>query len=123
VVTEKPLYVRVAEALGWTGIEIEYVGQFDFALGTPPGTARGTPSPGHLGIQQPPTALVPRYDVDWSATGPLIERYVSEAIDTGAFEASSWEVQARGAVGWARGRTLLLAVCNLILELRKSGKL
>ena len=96
--TEKPLHVRVAEALG------------DI-----PGQA--------LGYR--------RYDTDWSATGPLIER-LGIAIErrSGNIPAFQW-VAAECICAdhdhnlsdpFGHGEGALIAVCNLILALHEAGK-
>jgi hypothetical protein len=55
-VTDKPLHVQVAEALGWTDChqkphDEEWWGYVNYSQGY---------------------RSIPRYDLDWSATGPLI---------------------------------------------------
>jgi hypothetical protein len=69
---------------------------------------------------------VHRYDVAWSVTGPLIEKFkLAVREDCGwiayfEFDICGGEVdyQAR-----AEGETLLGAVCNLIVELKEKGVL
>jgi hypothetical protein len=104
---EKPLHVQVAEALGWRVLGIATPRWSD-------GVDRYT---GH-----DPTGVfalaVPRYDTDWSATSPLIERlglvlYCSDR---------PW-ADAPGQNVSADGETPLIAVCNLILALKEAGKL
>jgi hypothetical protein len=118
---EKPLHVRVAEALGWTSIG--------------PGNSMNLSDPGAgyppknqiVGHKEP----IPRYDTDWAATGPLIERY---GIDTEAISYSptdrTYGWKARACPVWngdesmtTYGETPLLAVCALILALHEAGKL
>ena len=62
---EKPLHVRVAVALGWTECEPGGI--------MLPGNHEGFP-PGPRVIGQLKQS-VPRFDIDWETTGPLIERY------------------------------------------------
>jgi hypothetical protein len=112
---EKPLHVQVAEALGW---------QHDGALMSMTGTRPGGSYP----------QRIPRYDTDWAATGPLIERYdlalepTSIAIRSALPDSEPWTATAglrntRNGQEWARGATPLLAACNLILSLAAAGKL
>jgi hypothetical protein len=121
-VDEKPLHVHVAEALGWTGCQPYAEGVAWFGRGTEPGDQTETPSD------------VPWYDTDWSATGPLIEKYCIEVSNDGAYD---FDEEERSQVDWravanaeipggmheAEGPTPLKAVCNLLLALGKSGKL
>jgi len=70
------------------------------------------------------------YDTNWNATGPLIERLGIELLQHHVL--GGW-LAARGCrrddlgalVGGAtaHGRTQLIAVCYLILELHRSGRL
>lgn len=57
----------------------------------------------------------PRYDTDWSATGPLIERLRIDIVNHETF----WTAVKGGADGGPHrkrdGDTALLAVCNLLL--------
>lgn len=123
----KPLHVRVAEALGcaphqetnvwWRCTCGDYAHNSDGEDGGP-----------HE------SGILCDYDTDWSATGPLIERY-RIAIDVYDYEENAW--YARFDVGHghdgepfvmsgaeeATGPTPLLAVCNLILALAAAGKL
>lgn len=128
---DKPLHVRVAEALGWTGIEAgNACGGWDGVaiddriwIGRPPGELV-------VGCECPP---IHRYDTDWSATGPLIEQF-GIALDRGIFtHGAGWRAgwthgpwDDIGAEWWARnaeGRTPTEAICNLILTLHEAGRL
>jgi len=112
---EKPLNVRVAEVLGWTGIK--FMGK----------TWWGFSGPGLHAGEMP----VPAFDTEWSATGPLIEQYDLEVGPTYAGLGSrlpSWSATAhsrenRDGEEYARGDTPLVAVCNLIITLHAEGKL
>lgn len=78
----------------------------------------------------------PRYDTDWNATGPLIERYnITLFRDYGIFGGTKpwtdyWRAMFRavddlqfGAEKEALGPTPLIAACNLLLALYAAGKL
>jgi hypothetical protein len=138
---EKPLHVRVAEALGWT----------DLTEGPPmlPGdepTWLGMPPVGDsslilsavdhkervvtltMGIRS-----VYRYDLDWSKTGPLIERFLVMVHPPASIYVLWGAITSGGSLGRdvtepaqvqaATGRTPQIAVCNLILALAAAGKL
>jgi hypothetical protein len=120
---DTPLHVQVAEALGCrprlcVGCDAD-------------GTNRRTwwdcecGDWAHCGGPDTPTQDVSRYDTDWSATGPLIEKY---GIGIELWEDNQWRVwyesddlsmDIHGDVG----NSVLVAVCRLILALGKAGKL
>ena len=126
---EKPLHVQVAEALGWTYVEPEMTRpewgwqEPDWWLLLRDNDPR---------FPEPMRGSPPDFDTDWSATGPLIEKYglrlwphpvdrwiakwQGEAIGDGEY-AGQYEMQA------ADGDTPLVAVCHLILALKAAGKL
>lgn len=123
VSAEKPLHVLVAEKLGWTGAKI-YPARPGTIYDTPHWRARPAPNASR--------AEVPRYDTDWSATGPLIERFGIELCAPGEHGGSEVNWLASKRIGWipvgnsphayadttdAEGSTPLIAVCNLILAL------
>jgi hypothetical protein len=109
----KPLHVQVAEALGY---EVGYVGL----------EQRITKAVSPMEMVLGP---VPRYDTDWAATGPLIEKYgISVRLSPFPTDAALPWVAWAGATDVTgrlreRGPTPLIAVCNLILLLKESGKL
>lgn len=132
--TEKPLHVRVAEALGWADcLPFEAWGEVDpdHWCGEAPEPREVTP--GFFSHHDD----IPHFDTDWSATGPLIERLsilLAYAEGVGSFT-SRW-VAATGFGGGygehyiddkldqiGEGETPLIAVCNLILALHAAGKL
>lgn len=122
---EQPLHVQVAEALGWTDCHL--CGHKEcgpgFWVGDVP-VVDGTIRESHL---------MPRYDTDWAATGPLIEKY---GIDINHFgdgnpadcaDPMSWfarhERREWGTWDECEAATPLLAVCALILLLKSLGEL
>jgi hypothetical protein len=121
--SDKPLHVRVAEALGWTDcLPFEAWGVVDpeHWVGTPPGW---TYTVADIGKSTEP----PRYDTDWSATGPLIER-LGIHIEPDACHEPEWLAfvlhgDEQFSVSEATQPTPLLAVCHCILALKEAGKL
>lgn len=127
---EQPLHVRVAEALGWdTAASLH---SWDEAAEGYRGCTRCDQLAHWNGPE--PELCVPRYGTDWSATGPLIERYkiqvwhqedpLAEILGPldGPWRATH-EVCASPDLGACTGPTPLIAVCNLILALKEAGKL
>ena len=117
----RPLRVRVAEAIGWTGIRHEDINGIDEWWGTAPGHSFESP--------------IPDYDTDWAFTGPLIER-----IKIHLAEGRIWQGGNNWRHGWSAdapnhtnygddpcpqewAETPLLAACHLILALKESGHL
>jgi hypothetical protein len=107
---DKPLHVQVAEVLGWSSLSLS--GRLDRPwVGYPPKLPI-------VGSKE----LVPNFDIDWAATGPLIEQYrlrVSPIYGAPEWIADSW----KGGFYEASGLTPLIAVCNLILKLAEGKKL
>ena len=119
--TEKPLHVRVAEALG------DDFGPCDWAfycdaegnlVCSECGAAIRTPEAGRH------ERAIRRYDTDWSATGPLIEKYQVglEEPENGGMWTAYYRIREDETMH-AYGPTVLMAVCNLILALKEAGKL
>lgn len=113
---DKPLHVRVAEALGWINVlPFEADGIVDESNWT------GDDPSGEGGF-------VPNYDTDWSATGPLIEKNgiaifpTSEAV-LAKTSFGRWTASILAFESCESGPTPLIAVCNLILALAEAGKL
>ena len=122
--TKKPLHVQVAEALGWTNSEENKDGDYWEALPPQDGSAHYLFAEDcwpRASYEESQETLVPHYDTDWSATGPLIEKYGIETKPNGAF----WQAWVdEPAIGGAEvGPTPLLAVCHLLLSLKTAGKL
>jgi hypothetical protein len=111
----KPLHVRVAEALGWVVYD-------QGGLMLPAGRGTLGHAPGAAIVGHP--VQIPWFDTDWSATGPLIEKY-GIMITPGVPGFSSWEAYVKVDVrsDGTDGGTPLEAVCNLILALAEAGKL
>lgn len=113
---EKPLHVRVAEALGTFHKQHEWdePDWRDRAFSQGCTYACGA-------LKHEPCA--PRYDTDWAATGPLVEKY---QLRISPFGGSLWEAwvneTAHGGIR-GPGRTPLEAICNLLLALHAAGKL
>lgn len=121
---DKPLHVRVAEALGWT--------ECDHSARSEPWEFHDEEPRIRVGLGIPPGESerqeLPRYDTDWSATGPLIERYQIELEWKGKppewIASYGWQVgRLPPHVLEGRGLTPLFAVCQLILALHAAGKL
>ena len=123
---EKPLHVRVAEALGckpWhgtTGGGDWYECRCATTHGEYP-----TTGPQPHGQHYSTGFLVLRYDTDWSATGPLIEGYALSVAPRRLvkghkrdWQALSWRLEIAGG---AVGPTPLIAVCNLLVALAEKG--
>lgn len=126
---EKPLHVRVAEALGCKLYEQrrlhpEYphkimgpiIGWFCHC----PERAHGEPDEDCDAFGE-----VLRYDTDWSATGPIIEKYGiglrrQYLVNLDDF---FWTAVARNSELYLDAVHPLIAVCNLILALKEAGKL
>lgn len=136
---ELPLHVKVAEVLGWSGVEekLEWngcvrkardgSGEWEQDVNPVWRGAPATGAPAWYGD------MVPRYDTDWSATGPLIEKYriCIEAGLHGGHHSKPWSAwlnrhspAIRDYDGEAAdGPTPLIAVCRLLLALHEGGKL
>lgn len=133
--TERPLHVQVAEVLGYgecspCGEE----GAWHFAPGngaayredfTP--TWRDVFDYGEWHRCEHDRNLVPRFDTDWSATGPLIEKYgltiTPEWLMTEPKKLDGWMARAPTFHEAWYGRHPLEAICNVIVALAAAGKL
>lgn len=138
---EKPLHVRVAEALGWTTVGNEAGvgiwtgltgpnGQVIEWGGHPPGDTE-EPREGELWADWRRRAKpIPRYDT-WQEIGPLIERFgIGVAMTQKAFDTEprlpgdNWiATRFDDPSPLEIGPTPLIAVCNLLLSLHSAGKL
>lgn len=109
---KKPLFVRVAEAVGWTAI-ITDAADGDYWAGLEPGDT-----------EAPMPAIIPHYDRDANALlpyllkynigfGPVYHRYHESH---GKWVASTFYYESYGP-------DPLTACCNLILKLAEKGKL
>lgn len=113
--SEKPLHIQVAEALGWTeiclgGKDVQPQYACDW-FGKPPAWDKSRiPDYKHS---------VPDYTIDWRETGPLIEKY---EITVGTRDGIYWAHRQKNFQN-AAGPTPLIAICNLLLDLHKAGKL
>jgi hypothetical protein len=134
--TDLPLHVRVASALGWTEllhVPIEGLEQHDHWTGKPPA---GSISIARIitGIDREKrlvvtAATVPRYDTDWAATGPLIERlricllrpFFAKRPEPEGWTWLAQPVAAEGSEVWATDAKPLMAVCLVILKMKEDG--
>ncbi len=130
--TSWPLRVRVALALGW-GPDVEV---------HPPLNSMADPASRYFAYRPDEPAVIgyrteiPRYDTDWAAIGPFIEKHGVELRhcwpgDHGA-DGFHWVAFRSGDVRSpdpavydieAEGDTPQLAVCYLVLALKLAGKL
>lgn len=122
---EKPLHVQVAEALGWTDCDAtakswpwEFTDPPDervvTGLGIPPGRSS------RMGI--------PHYDTDWSATGPLIEKYgISVYLADGMWSAQIGDyndpLESLAVTHSGDQKRPLVVVCELLMLMAATGKL
>lgn len=129
--SEKPLHVRVAEAIGLTVQDESVYGCRQMCVRSVSDSG-DFPMPGHRphdhilwtyyrkceweedGDWEP----VVSYDTDWSATGPLIEEFGFNLEAGNGWTALDW-----GGEYAAVGSTPLEAVCHLIIALSEAGKL
>lgn len=118
---EKPLHVRVAEVLGWDRCELGWVFAEQRWCGSHPDGKNGWDGHGRMQI--------PRYDTDWAAAGPLVERYaidVFRGLTSKRWSAAVWTESAdlvEPQREYMDGDTPLIAVCNLLLALHAAGRL
>jgi hypothetical protein len=124
--SEKPLHIQVAEALGWTKpYNVNGFNKHTWAA-TPPKGWVCWYEPAYHGPDG--SFVVPDYTLDWDATGPLIEKYEIE-IGKEWQEKPLWTacINSENGLtfedGVGYGTSPLLAVCELILQLRAAGKL
>ena len=143
---EKPLHVRVAEALGskpvdaawgyiappeegvWSHLRSRLLRSRTEASAAY--EARGFKSPGdEEGVcwwkDGWGPLFIEEYDTDWAATGPLIESMTIALGWSGDSVPGQqrWAAVPSGGAIYGRGPTTLIAVCNLILALKEAGKL
>ena len=113
---EKPLHVRVAEALGQS---LHYDPKW------PAGRDHGW----HGDLRSDSYEVIPEYHVDWEATGPLIEEYgisiKSVGHDLSWIATVAMTAKPRTARDFfrAKGDTPLEAVCHLLLAMKAAGRL
>jgi hypothetical protein len=117
----KPLHVQVAEALGWLDLKVPNGMWPDEFWGFHPEWAP------IIGQRVP----VPDYTTDWSATGPLIEKYGISIELSGGYggcrtpaceSCLNWTAQIDGPEEGI-ATSPLIAICRLILALKAAGKL
>lgn len=112
---EKPLFVRVAEALGCKPEPLDYY----------PGAMGCSCMPPKRNEHGYDAGTLLRYDTDWAATGPLIERYGITIAPSGhgLWLAGLDAQEGVPFVSDREDRQPLVAVCNLLLALKEAGKL
>lgn len=129
---EKPLHVRVAEALGWERVTIPVAGIERCLEG---GTHAWRVPGGHIVGCETCDQVPPRYDTSWLDTGPLIEKYGISI--SGVYYDALADLVDVDHRGWLAGKlfpnetfirqragyTPCEAICNLILALAEAGKL
>lgn len=143
---EKPLHVQVAEVLGWerTHARDDHAGHpcGDILLPDPERMRWKGRAPGEMLVGPEGCKIIPRFDEDWSATGPLIERFrialaSYDSMDGAGQPITMWSAilnpgfvrfEFAGEMAWdpdqiIDGPTPLIAVCNLILALKAAGPL
>ena len=107
--TDKPLHVRVAEALGWTNPRVEE--KTGLWVANVPGQHWGP-------------STIPRYDTSWKATGPLIEKHGLMLWKAGEhWGCETWPSVIGEGRHWFEEPTPLRAACFAILALGEAGKL
>jgi hypothetical protein len=125
---EKPLHVRVAEALGTLHVLGPSIGKTEDGRDIRRCTLHETETFAYDFVtDHDGRVLALHYDTDWSATGPLIERYsldLYRKAGDAPWSAGVWIPNDNPKEHLvAAGETPLLAVCNLILALAAGGKL
>ena len=117
----KPLRVEVAEAIGWQGCRQEPVYSEHCWTGV---------RPEHVGTQHGALhQTIPHYDTDWSATGPLIEKYKIMLCPVLWSEPGKpplpkphWHAAVPNDLNWDDFEPLR-AVCGVLLLMGKAGLL
>lgn len=118
---EKPLHVRVAEALGCKPVQAT-PGPRSWRCTCP----QASDALNFLPHGWADTPYVAPYDIEWSATGPLIEKYGfrlrRDPINAGEVHNPDeleyvWEARDERGEFCAEGATALLAICALIIDL------
>lgn len=141
---EKPLHVRVAEALGFQVEDHSYECRKACVVMPEEGgmipTTKRTHRHGGWEVwerfewepHEGDWVECPSYDTDWSALGPVIERHGIHIGRDGLAPVTGplswWAADAGTYVGFdpsymERGPTPLIAVCHLLLALHEAGKL
>jgi hypothetical protein len=110
---EKPLHVRVAEVLGWTKARTPIGFRGEVWCAVPP---RGWPREAGPQYNGPGgETVIPLFDTDWSATGPVIEKYGIGVWKDWPTSTDPWTAHVDKGDAKEYGATALLAVCNLIV--------
>lgn len=129
----RPLHVRVAEALGWTATHLRDAPEAhacgDILITDPERMRWKGRAPGEQLVGPHGCTLIPRYDTDWAAAGPLIERYaisLSFAISEKHEHRFEWiarendgDCRCVGRFEW--DKSPLVAVCRLLVRALPEG--
>lgn len=114
---DKLLHVQVAEALGWTEVQgKDHIGWY------------GRSPERQYGLDGHGISPLPHFDTDWSATGPLIERYRLELCGPSRIAPKLWSAAYESLdyppyQAYVEAEAPLIAICHLILALHAAGKL
>lgn len=117
---DKPIHVQVAEALGCnSAFRKAYRGDKEEQWCCEDGDHRD-PTLCEPWLDSPDVA---RFDLDWCATGPLVERHKIALEWHPLWAPPGWCAVSEDG-GWiGSADSPLLAICRLIIELGKAGKL
>jgi hypothetical protein len=128
---ERPIHVRVAEALGWTRLHYRDKCHGDILIADQEKLRWFGRAPGEMIISDDVNhVLVPRYDTSWGDAGPFIEKYGIELglLWPGDRGQDYFQWMARtgrqpSEIESTQEDKPLLAICALILALKEAGKL
>lgn len=117
MMSAEPLHVQVARAIGWD--DIECVGWLPC---NPPMAVYQGRKPDGIPILLA-RDQIPRFDTDWAATGPLIEKHGIGIDKRKAGWAATFFPEHLWETFVEMDDLPLVAVCRLIVTLSKAGKL
>jgi hypothetical protein len=128
---QKPLRVKVAEALGCKPVRVDaphWAADQSFAWRCECGDPSEWVYPHGRTTQRGIQGELLHWDADWHDGGPLIQKYrlgIEEPGKDGGpmLWTAYYHYREAAAAGYEHGETPLVAVCNLLLEMAKSGRL